>query len=150
MVAADSVDLCVDYLGAHHDVPHFGLGVKAVDLADPFANLSHVDFVYGKLFGRVLHRMPVIPEERGHFIVLPLVVTVEGVIVILGASDVSAMENEHGFGQYFENQLFKVQIVVQLFFQPSPEIEQLHVAVVGLVLHFALEVELVHSVLRKL
>jgi hypothetical protein len=43
-----------------------------------------------------------------------------------------------------------VQIVVQLFFQPSPEIEQLHVAVVGLVLHFALEVELVHSVLRKL
>ena len=120
--------------------------------------------------------MPLIPEECGHFVVLPLVVVVEGMIMTLGASDVGSMEKEHGvgkpigkipvlpelprntitfediagFSQHFENQFIKGQIVVQLFFQPSPEIEQLHVAVIGLVLHFAPEVELAHPVLPRL
>ena len=120
--------------------------------------------------------MAFIAEECGHFIVLPLVVGIEWMVVALGAGDMCAMKIKHdigkpvgeiavltklpghtvalediaGLGQHLENQPVKGQVIVELLLEPCPEIEQLHVLVVRLILHFTPEIELMHAVFTGL
>ena len=50
MAVTDSIDLCVDHLGVHHHVPHLGLGVKAVDLAETAIHEEVYDLLRLRVF----------------------------------------------------------------------------------------------------